>query len=351
VAESVLDEREKSGVRGIRQERDRYRAHLSTAHFAAMPIDRIRPADITRWLRAMQDKSAKRGQGKNKTVTLDHKIERSTIQRVLTLASTIFEAAGPNDRELIESNPCLGIKVKKRPGKEATRDVEVFLTLEEQRAVRECPLISDHDRWLILFAFGSGVRMGEQHNVELRDVHVDGDEPHVIVRFGSNGKPRKNGLKLRVPLFGFALEATKKQVELLKGQANPFGLLFPTENGHRRKGKPLGNGHFVPVTNGGSHVIVKGKPKRVRSGGTHRYVDRLTEVLALAGITRHVRWHDLRHSCASSLLQGQWGDAWTIQEVSGQLGHSSITVTERYAHLGETALKRAAKKVTLSELN
>ncbi len=347
VGESVLDDREKSGIRGISQERDRFRTHLAECSFAGMPVDRIAPADVTRWLRAMGEKRAMQGSGKKgrKGVATDRAIARSTITRALTLASTIFEAAGPNDRALIERNPCLGLKVPRRPGKEATKDVEVFLTLEEQGAVRACADIPDNERWLILFAFGSGVRMGEQHNLELRDVHTEDDEPHALLRFGSNGKPRKNGLKLRVPLFGFALEAARQQLELLRGQPNPLGLLFPTVNGHRRKGKPLGNGHFRP-TAGGSHVLVSGKPVRVRRGtGTHRYVDRLTERLALAGITRHVRWHDLRHSCASSLLQGQWGDAWTIQEVKEQLGHSSVTVTERYAHLGETVLKKAAQKV------
>ncbi|MFK4224441.1 tyrosine-type recombinase/integrase [Streptomyces sp. NPDC019890] len=42
-----------------------------------------------------------------------------------------------------------------------------------------------------------------------------------------------------------------------------------------------------------------------------------------AGIRQHVRFHDLRHTCAS-LLHDQGADARTIMEV---LGHSSIRVT------------------------
>lgn len=34
-------------------------------------------------------------------------------------------------------------------------------------------------------------------------------------------------------------------------------------------------------------------------------------VRRLAGIDRPVRWHDLRHMCASHLAQGTWGRAWT----------------------------------------
>jgi integrase len=59
---------------------------------------------------------------------------------------------------------------------------------------------------------------------------------------------------------------------------------------------------------------------------------------------RHVRWHDLRHTCASSLVAGWWGRRWTLQEVQAYLGHSSITMTERYAHLAESVVKDAARE-------
>jgi len=52
-----------------------------------------------------------------------------------------------------------------------------------------------------------------------------------------------------------------------------------------------------------------------------------------AGITRRVRFHDLRHTCASHLLMGTWGVRLPIEEVAAWLGHSSTAVTQRYAHL------------------
>jgi Phage integrase family len=62
-----------------------------------------------------------------------------------------------------------------------------------------------------------------------------------------------------------------------------------------------------------------------------------------AGIDRHVRWHDLRHTFASSLVAGVWGgDAWRLDEVRDLLGHSSVTVTEQYAHLAPSALAKSA---------
>jgi hypothetical protein len=57
-----------------------------------------------------------------------------------------------------------------------------------------------------------------------------------------------------------------------------------------------------------------------------------------AGIRDGVRFHDLRHTCASHLVQGTWAPsllsrALRLEEVREWLGHTSIKVTERYAHL------------------
>ena len=44
---------------------------------------------------------------------------------------------------------------------------------------------------------------------------------------------------------------------------------------------------------------------------------------------RRIKWHDLRHSYASILASG----GMPLFLIRGLLGHSSITMTERYAHL------------------
>ena len=314
VGKDVLDQRELDGIRGISQERYRFALHLETAHFAGQPIDKITSVDIAEWLRAMQRKKAADRRG----VRL---VSRSTIQRALALCSVIFDEAGPQGRGLVDVNPCLGMKVRAKSGA-VTEEPWTFLTLEEQRAIGSCAAMAPADRLAILFAIGTGLRQGEQFNLELRDLHVDGPEPRVVVRFGSAGKAPKSGKIRTVPLFGIALEAA---AEWLKVRARTGSrLVFRSPTGCRRAvGKPLGNG-----------TRIEG-----------RYVDRFDTVLALAGITRSVRWHDLRHTCASSLVSGFWGQPWSLEEVKAMLGHSSILVTQRYAHLGETALKNAARKV------
>lgn len=338
----ILDEREHDGIRGVSQERLRWSKHIVPAKFAAMAPEKVKPADIAEWLRAMGRKRADDRRG-------DRPLSRATISRCLSLASVIFDELGPQGRGLVDSNPCLGMKVKKKESEKATEEPWTFLTEEEQERVSASTGLAAADRCAILFAVGTGLRQGEQFNLELRDLHVDGAEPHVFVRFGSKGKAPKNGKPRRVPLFGLGLEAAREWLKLLPSFCihNFDRLVFPTMNGHRRGQKPLGNGRFLPAEHG-THVIRSGKPKR-STKGTHVYVDRFELAMRAVGIARNVRWHDLRHTCASSLVGGFWGDAWTLEEVKEMCGHSSITVTQRYAHLGETALKKAARKVRVGQ--
>lgn len=343
VAEDVLNARELEGIRGIVEERSLYRAHLARAHFAEKQVDKIDPTDIARWLRDMQAKKTAKGLP----------LSRGTIQRALSLASAVFVASGPQGSGLVSVNPCADMRVRTKQSR--TEEPWTFLTLEEQAAVRDCRAIDEADRLAILFAVGTGLRQGEQFNLELRDLHTEGDEPHIVVRYGSKGKAPKNGKIRRVPLFGVGLSSARAWLRLLPSYCheNTERLVFPSPKGHRRaSSKPLGNMLPMPCAKGthvlnghreGSRVRFVRAPKG--QPGTHRYVDRFELVLGKAGITRNVRWHDLRHTCASSLVSGMWGEPWTLAEVKEMLGHSSVTVTERYAHLGETALKGAARRI------
>ena len=149
--------------------------------------------------------------------------------------------------------------------------------------------------------------------------------PFVHVKFGSKGQPPKNGQPRKVPLFGVALEAARAWLECLPtyAPANPEGLMFPTP--HRPKQEESGG--------------------RAHEGGAQRQVGKTPaawkKVKAALG-ERKVWWHLLRHTAATSLLCGWWGHRWSLVEVSKFLGHSSVKVTERYAHLLESELASLA---------
>jgi integrase len=73
--------------------------------------------------------------------------------------------------------------------------------------------------------------------------------------------------------------------------------------------------------------------------GDRRLRDEWTAAREATGID--CRWHDLRHTCASWLAQA----GVPLHTIGEFLGHSSPTVTKRYAHLLPSHLAEAAAKM------
>ena len=59
------------------------------------------------------------------------------------------------------------------------------------------------------------------------------------------------------------------------------------------------------------------------------YVDRVFSRILKTNGFRHIRLHDLRHSCATLLLR----NGVPLSEIQKWLGHSNIVTTQRYSHL------------------
>ncbi len=59
----------------------------------------------------------------------------------------------------------------------------------------------------------------------------------------------------------------------------------------------------------------------------------------LAKITRRFRFHDLRHTFASTLAS----QGVSLQVIARALGHTTTKMSERYARPSEEAIKRAAE--------
>jgi integrase len=250
----------------------------------------------------------------------ERKLSRHTIHRCLSLVSAVFTEAV--ERELIPTNPCIGVKARKQVDERDTQEKSAFLTMDEQKAIAGCIEIPHADRLMIRFALATGLRQGEQLNLELPELVLSGENPHVLVRYGTAPRdgvkyPPKSGRVRKVPLFTDGLAAARGWMANLPTycQHNPENLVFPTPAGKRRpQGKPLGK----------SSVF--------------------REHLALVGITRRVRWHDLRHSAISSLVNGEHGRVWTIKEAQQIAGHSSSQITEQYCHSTDALLEHAARE-------
>lgn len=295
-AETVLDRRAADGVRSTRDEMLRYRKHIATSPLADKDITVLRACDFVQVVRSLGLKPAD-------DARVLRVLSPATVRKVKTLLSAIMQSAV--DDGLIDENPVAEVKVNKRT--HTTVEPWTYLTVAEQQAVSR--IANEERRLLVQFAIGTGLRQGEQWNLQLQDMVTEGEEPHVIVRFGSEGMPSKNGRIRRVPLFGTALAAARRWLEI-RPQCRNRAVFVNASGRVRPKGAPLG----------------------------------FEEDLASVGITRHVRWHDLRHTCASSLVAGFWGPRLDLIDVRDMLGHSSIKVTEKYAHLGPTSLKAMAQK-------
>lgn len=308
--DEVLDQRERDGVRGIDRERSRAKCHIRSAGFAQDDVGKIGSPAIREWLREMAQKEAL-GPGDKR------KLSRQTVNRCQSLVSSVFLEAV--ERELIDVNPCAGVKPKKRVDESDTKQKWAYLDAAEQRAIAECDAIPRADRLAILFAIATGLRQGEQRHLRLEDVDLDANPPCIKVRVAGRTKdgralPPKSGKPRDVRLMADGAAVTREWLEMLPTFAphNPHGLVFPTASGtYRQQGKPLG-----------------------RSATFRQH-------LAKVGITRRVRWHDLRHTCATNLIVIH---AWRLELVQKVMGHSSITITQRYAHLTEDAIADAVIK-------
>jgi integrase len=317
-----LNRRELEGKRSVNSDRSRWEKHIAPEIWAALPLADVRKRDIREWVSRLRKTHSPRGKP----------ISAQTVLHCVKLVSACFRSA--IEDELLDKNPVAGLQIQRpRP----SPDMWTYLTVAEQKQLatfevaakseREALLIHA-ERLIALIAIGTGMRQGEQWNLEQRDVHVDAPDPWLFVRWGSKGKPPKNGRARRLPLFGIGLAAMKEWLRTLPRYSpkNPHGLAFPTERGCRRQKKP---------------------PRRwariIKSAKLHAPTNRHDR--------RPIRWHDLRHTCASSLVAGWWGKPWRLEMVRDMLGHSSVTITERYAHLSPSVLDEAGAAMHVPTLS
>ena len=156
------------------------------------------------------------------------------------------------------------------------------------------------DRAILETLFATGLRVSELAGLNRKDVNLKKGE------FSVRGK----GGKIRVVFL------TDSAIDAIKNYLN--------------KRSDIDEALFIHN---------KGTKKDLRLGV--RSVERLIKYYAMkAGITKQVSPHTMRHSTATSLLQGG-ADLRSVQAI---LGHSSITTTQRYTHVTDKHLKEIHRK-------
>lgn len=308
--ERWLDRREKDKIhRSTKSARSVWKARIAIAPFADWPLRRIQHTDVVRWVRKLLCSPAQPGH-KHKT-TPTRTLSRQSVLNALSLLRVALADAA--DEGHLQGNPAAAVRV---PRVATTEEGWTYLTADEIAAVLELPVSTDgrgdkehirlEQRVAITVAIYTGLRAGELWGLRWGDVQLRGDRPELVVRHSYRG-PTKGGKVRRVPLLPPAREALKKWRARRPGVADAF---------------------VFAAAGGGCH--------------TSGYDAAWGRVRRLTGIREEVVFHSLRHTCASHLVMGTWGRPWRLEEVRQMLGHSSITVTERYAHLAPEGLHAAA---------
>lgn len=277
--------RRQLGVRDWSNDESRWELYIAGDPIAKVPFTELHRRDSKAWLARMH------GRG----------LAPQTIKNAMNLARGACASAVED--ELLTVNPFDGMRVH-RSSEARTHEGWTILDPDEQLALLR--VVPSEELATVEAALFCGYRNSEQW--ALRRVDVDLSAHEVAVRYSKGDKPVKSGKIRRVPLFGLGLEAHARALETSRGE-----YVFPSPRTGQR---------------------------RFDSSHPSRWQD----WLRAAGITRRVRWYDLRHTCATSLLAGWWGRKWSIDEVRQMLGHSSIKVTERYAHLIDDTLRRAGRE-------
>jgi len=184
-------------------------------------------------------------------------------------------------------------------------------------------------------------------------------EPQGRLRFLSDGEITRLRQVMAPPdwvVVGFALETGLRQSEQFALRWDCInldqGLLtIPRSKSGRTRHVPLSDGARGILQGLRSwldspYVFPSPKPDGAHLDGRNfmvrTYLPALTKV-TIEGVT----WHTLRHTFASRLVM-RGVDIRTVQEL---MGHSTITMTIRYAHLSPAHLREAVNKATLGPLS
>lgn len=236
-------------------------------------LDRLAATPVTKYAGKDPDTGEPilRKFGKRAPATINR--QRSIISGLLTFAQR---------RRMVArdwANPCRQIAAE-RVDNQRTR----FLTPEErERLLRTCRLSTWPRLYLlVLMALTTGARRGELLRLRYRDLDLQRGTAHL--------RQTKNGAERVLPLVAAVVAEIKRF-----GKGEPDALLFGSS---RRQGRPM----------------VFGK---------------LFEAALLDARIEDCRFHDLRHSCASYLAQ----NGATLLEIADVLGHKTLDMVRRYAHL------------------
>jgi len=241
------------------------------------------------WLNRLQDKQ---GEGLKKNTQNYHLIALRGFLKYLV--KTDVKSLGPEKVELAKQEQR---QVDFLEGSDLARILEAPLKIELPEIIRQ------RDKAILELFFSTGLRVSELCKLKIENINLKKDE------FTVRGK----GAKLRVVFLSD--EAKRWLSGYLEARHDLSPFLFVSHD-----------------------KAASGREEQ--TGLSPRSVQRLVQKYAkVAGITKEVTPHTMRHSYATDLLM----NGADIRSVQAMLGHSSITTTQVYTHITDQQLRDVHK--------
>ncbi len=193
----------------------------------------------------------------------------------------------------------------------AAKKQVTFLHFDEvERLLVEIPIDTEtglRDRAIIELLFSGGLRVSELCNLNRDSINLARRE------FMVRGKGKKDR-----PIFIDQTTADHLE-EYLSARSDTLPALFLNNSSNQN----------IPDTSGDFRRL------------SPRSIERIIQKYArLAGITKHVTPHTLRHSFATDLLM----NGADLRSVQSLLGHANIATTQIYTHITDPHLKEVHEK-------
>jgi len=221
------------------------------------------------------------------------KIEAISIAKAISALKSFFRFL--TDEGYVKNNPVVFLETPKRKkrlpevlDKEMIEELFDSIDLNKPQGIR--------DRCIFELMYSAGLRVCEVVGLNIKDIDIN----------SGFAKVKGKGNKERIALFGY--EAASRLTQYLEAAR-------PKLSGSINKSPAL--------------FIARSGKRLSRKGIWKKYAF----YTCLCGTSS--RLHTLRHSFATSLLQGG-ADLRTVQEL---LGHADISTTQIYTHVDRTMLK------------